>query len=519
MATKTDFLVVGSGIAGLFFALKAARLGEVVILAKDSSSATATSMAQGGIASVTADDDSFENHIQDTLIAGAGLCKKEIVEMCVEQAPQRILDLVNFGVEFDKTKDGFELTREGGHSHRRILHSFDQTGLAIQSALIAACKKNPKIRILEYHMAVDLILDKNKSRVLGTYVLDLKTNDVKTFVARATVLATGGAGKVYLYTSNWDGATGDGIAMAKRAGCRVANMEFLQFHPTCLFHRDARNFLITEALRGEGAELKNHKGHAFMKDYHKLGSLAPRDIVARAIDNEMKKSGEDFVYLDISFKNAAETKKRFPGVYERCLKYGVDITKQPIPVVPAAHYLCGGVATDANAKTDLKNLFAIGENASTGLHGANRLASNSLMEATVFAHNAVNYIEQHPQEFLPPQENVMPWNSGNAVDLDEMIVITHNWQEVRQLMWNYVGIVRSNKRLVRAQHRIKILQDEIKEYYWNFKVNKDLLELRNIALIAQLIIESALMRKESRGIHYNLDYPESVEALAHDTIL
>ncbi|MBK9294620.1 MAG: L-aspartate oxidase [Oligoflexia bacterium] len=519
MAVKTDFLVVGSGLAGLFFALKAARFGEVVVLAKDSVSSTSTSMAQGGIASVTSRDDSFDNHIQDTLLAGAGLCKKDIVEMCVGQAPDRIQDLINFGVNFDKTSQGFELTREGGHSHRRILHSFDQTGLAIQNALISACKKNPKIKILENQMAVDLILSKDKSSCIGSYVLDLKTSSVQSFVARATVLATGGAGKVYLYTSNWDGATGDGIAMAKRAGCKIANMEFLQFHPTCLFHRDARNFLISEALRGEGAVLKDHKGYAFMKDYHALGNLAPRDIVARAIDSEMKKSGHDFVYLDITFKKPEETKKRFPGVYEKCLKFGIDITKDLIPVVPAAHYLCGGILTDAFGKTNLHGLFALGENACTGLHGANRLASNSLMEATVFAHNACEYLSKNFKDYTFINEDVLPWDSGNAVDLDEMIVVAHNWQEVRQLMWNYVGIVRSNKRLKRAKQRIAMLSDEIKEYYWNFKVNKDLLELRNIALIAELTIDSALMRKESRGIHYNIDYPKLDSNFAHDTII
>ncbi len=525
MSHSSDFLVVGSGIAGLFFALKAAELGEVTVLAKDSATQTATAMAQGGIASVTSEDDSFENHVRDTLTAGAGLCKKEIVEMCVAQAPARIQDLIKFGVQFDKISGEFDLTKEGGHSHRRILHSFDQTGLAIQKALLSACAANPRIKIIENQMAVDLILERKLNpfasgagACLGSYVLNLKTGSVETYVAKHTVLATGGAGKVYLYTSNWDGATGDGIAMAKRAGCRVANMEFLQFHPTCLFHPNARNFLITEALRGEGAELIDFQGRAFMKEYHSLGSLAPRDIVARAIDSEMKKSGQDCMYLDISFKNAEETKKRFPGVYDRCMKFGIDITAQPIPIVPAAHYLCGGIITNENGETDLKGLFALGENSCTGLHGANRLASNSLMEATVFAHNALDYIRSHMGK-NQVQVKVAPWNSGEATDLDEMIVISHNWDEIRRLMWNYVGIVRSDKRLDRAQHRIKSLQDEIKGYYWNFKVNKDLLELRNIALIAELVIDSAVSRKESRGIHFNIDYPFLDPAFQHDTII
>lgn len=523
---KSDFLVVGSGIAGLFFALKAARLGSVTILAKGSAHSTATAMAQGGIASVTSKDDCFENHVQDTLKAGAGLCHEEVVRLCVEQAPARMKDLTDLDVRFDREEEGFSLTREGGHSHRRILHSFDQTGLAIQNALLAACQKNPRIKILEYQMAIDLISERKAAprkvgtgQCLGAYVLDITENKVNTFLARFTILATGGAGKVYLYTSNWDGATGDGIAMAKRAGCRVANMEFLQFHPTCLFHPHARNFLITEALRGEGAELILENGEKFMGKYHPMESLAPRDIVARAIDAEIKKSGHDCVYLDITHKDPEETKKRFPGVYERCLKFGVDITRQPIPVVPAAHYTCGGILTNKNGETDIPRLFAIGENACTGLHGANRLASNSLMEATVFAHNALEWIEKHFEEFPVFDLRVAAWNPGSAVDPDEMIVVSHNWDEIRRLMWNYVGIVRSDKRLQRAKHRIRTLQEEIKEYYWNFKVNKDLLELRNIALNAELIIDSALARKESRGIHFNIDYPSTEEGGARDTIL
>ncbi len=523
--SQTDFLVIGSGIAGLFFSLKASRLGEVTIIAKDLAGSTSTALAQGGIASVTDSDDSFANHARDTLVAGAGLCKKDVVEMCVEQAPARIQDLVDMGVEFDKEGTGFELHREGGHSHRRILHNFDQTGLAIQKALLELCRKNPKIKIVEDHMAVDLILEKKlnplkpNAACLGAYILDIKTGQVKTFTARFTVLATGGAGKVYLYTSNWEGATGDGIAMAKRAGCHVANMEFLQFHPTCLYHPHARNFLITEALRGEGGKLIDGNGRAFMSEYHPLADLAPRDIVARAIDNEMKKSGQNSVFLDVTHLGLDKLKNHFPAIYERCLKLGIDIAIEPIPVVPAAHYLCGGVETDKNGATEIPRLFALGETACTGLHGANRLASNSLLEATVFAHNAVGYIEENFIKYELSKSTVAPWDSGSAVDLDENIMIAHNWDEIRRLMWNYVGIVRSNKRLERARHRIKTLQAEIKDYYWDFKVTKDLLELRNIALIAELMIESASSRHESRGIHFNIDYPKTDDKFLHDTVL
>ncbi len=531
----SDFLVIGSGIAGLFFALKGARLGSVTILAKGVASATATAMAQGGIASVTSQSDTFDEHINDTLVAGAGLCHKDIVQMCVNEAPSRIQDLIDLGVEFNKNSSAlFDLSKEGGHSHRRVLHNFDQTGQAIQRALLAACFQNSKIKIVENQMAIDLILDKkinplklgnlkemiqNKGQCLGAYVLDLPSGVVNTYLAKFTVLATGGAGKVYLYTSNWDGATGDGIAMAHRAGARIANMEFLQFHPTCLYHPHSRNFLITEALRGEGVELVSENSEKFMHKYHPSGSLAPRDIVARAIDAEMKRTGHDCVFLDTTKTDGEELKKRFPGVYEGCLKFGIDFTVQPIPVVPAAHYLCGGVLTDKNGITDIRRLFAIGETASTGLHGANRLASNSLMEATVFAHNAVEFIEEHFLEFGDPEINVKPWDTGDAVNPDEMIVISHNWDEIRRLMWNYVGIVRSTKRLDRARSRIKILKEEIKEYYWNFTVNKDLLELRNIAIVAELIIESALSRKESRGIHFTLDYPLQDPEFLKDTII
>jgi len=524
---RIDFLVAGSGIAGLFFALKASAFGKVTILAKGKADSTATSMAQGGIASVTSASDTFENHIQDTLTAGAGLCHRDIVEMAVTQAPDRIQDLITYGIKFDRNgSDGFDLAREGGHSQKRILHSFDQTGNAIQQGLIHACHQDPNINIVENQMAVDLILDKkvNPNKIgsptaLGAYVLDTQSNQVITYLARFTILATGGAGKVYLYTSNWDGATGDGIAIARRAGARVANMEFLQFHPTCLYHPHARNFLITEAMRGEGATLKLENGEEFMSKYHPLGSLAPRDIVARAIDAEMKKTGKDCVFLDITQKNPEETRQRFPGVYDRCLKFGIDITKQPIPVVPAAHYLCGGILTDKVGRTDISRLFAIGETACTGLHGANRLASNSLMEATVFAHNCAQYLGEQISKTDFLNLLVSDWDPGDTTNPDEMIVVAHNWDEIRRLMWNYVGIVRSTKRLERAKHRIRVLQDEINEYYLNYRVNRDLLELRNIALLAELIIDSALWRKESRGIHYTLDYPEQNVAYLKDTII
>lgn len=509
-------------MAGLFFALKASRLGTVTVIAKDSLESTSTALAQGGIASVMDPLDNFDHHIQDTLTAGAGLCKKEIVEMCVEQAPARIQDLIEMGVNFDQHAGQFDLHREGGHSHKRILHTFDQTGREIQRALIQACRKNSNITLIEDHMAIDLILEKKllQSSCSGSYVLNIKSGEVKTYTARFTVLATGGAGKVYLYTSNWEGATGDGIAMAKRAGAQISNMEFLQFHPTCLYHPQARNFLITEALRGEGGILVDHNGRPFMQAYHPDAELAPRDIVARAIDSEMKRSGQDCVFLDVRKMGATKLIQNFPAIYERCLKFGIDITQEPIPVVPAAHYLCGGVTTNKNGETTIPRLLALGETACTGLHGANRLASNSLLEATVFSHNAAGYAEESFLKFPIPKTEIPSWDSGQAVDLDEMIVVAHNWDEIRRLMWNYVGIVRSNKRLDRARARIETLQAEIKEYYWNFKVNKDILELRNIALVAELIISSAAARKESRGIHFNIDYPNTFPDIeARDSLI
>jgi L-aspartate oxidase len=514
-----DFLVIGSGIAGLFFALKASELGHVTILAKGLAEHTGTALAQGGIASVTSNVDSFESHIQDTLVAGAGLCHEDVVRLCIKQAPDRIQDLIKFGVNFDREQNNFDLHREGGHSENRILHIFDQTGIAIQKALLSLVKKNPRIRIIENQVAIDLLLKNEKRQCLGCYALDSNTGAINTHLATYTVLATGGAGKVYLYTSNWDGATGDGIAMAKRAGARVSNMEFLQFHPTCLYHPQARNFLITEALRGEGAKLILESGEEFMQKYHVLKALAPRDIVARAIDAEMKRTGKPCVFLDITHKPAEEIKHKFPGIYQGCLKFGIDITKQPIPVVPAAHYLCGGILTNINGETDILNLLAIGENACTGLHGANRLASNSLMEATVFAHNAVERIKTDKAKQVIDSNTVKPWDSGQAVTAEELITVAHNWDEIRRVMWDFVGIVRTTKRLQQAKKRIKILQEEVREFYWSHKLTKDIIELRNLALVAELIIDSALQRKESRGIHFNLDFPNASPDFLKDTII
>ncbi len=515
---STDLLVIGSGLAGLAFALKNADKYRVIVLTKAKISDANSGMAQGGIAAVMSEGDSFEEHIQDTLTAGAGLCRKEIVKLVVEQAPERIQDLVNWGVKFDR-----DLTKEGGHNQRRILHVQDRTGHAIHEALIRKCLEHPNIEILENEFAIDLITDQKinpnlvgQPQCLGCYSFNITTNEVTPIRARATVLATGGAGKVYLYTSNWSGATGDGIAMAYRAGARVANLEFMQFHPTCLYHSKANNFLITEAIRGEGGVLKTQSGEAFMQKYHPMGNLAPRDIVARSIDLEIKKSGDSCVHLDISAIPREKILSHFPTIFERCLALGIDITREPIPVVPAAHYLCGGVLVDAHARTDIRGLYAIGENSSSGLHGANRLASNSLLECLVFAHQAsVDFENSKIQttDLEPP-----PWINYGDQDNDEMIVISHMWEEIRRLMWNYVGIVRSNKRLERAEHRLANLMTEVKDYYWNFRLHRDILELRNIALLAHLTVQCALRRHESRGIHFNLDYPATgVEA--KDTIL
>lgn len=515
---KSDFLVIGSGLAGLASALKLSELGSVIILTKESSVSANSTWAQGGIAAVISSEDSFESHIQDTLTAGAGLCNENTVKNYVTQAPERINDLINWGVNFDKRKiansDSFEvdLTKEGGHSYRRILHFEDQTGLHIHSQVLKKVLENPKIKIIEHTFAIDLIMNKqidatdmSPTRCVGCYALNKTTNLVDSFLAKEVIISTGGAGKVYLYTTNWSGATGDGIAMAFRAGARVANLEFMQFHPTCLFHPDARNFLISEALRGEGGELKTSGGVAFMKKYHPLGSLAPRDIVARSIDAEMKKSGDPCVYLDMTHLDAAFLISRFPAIYKKCLEFQIDFTKQPIPVVPAAHYLCGGVLTDENGQTDIKNLWCIGEAACTGLHGANRLASNSLLECLTMAHNSFEMIKKSPGKIY--DHDPRPWSYPEKPDEDEMIVIHHMWAEIRQLMWNYMGIVRSNKRLLRAQSRLKNILQEVKEYYSEYRIHSDIIELRNIAIVADLSVECALKRTESRGIHFNIDYP------------
>jgi L-aspartate oxidase len=515
-----DTIILGSGIAGLTLALKIAAHGRVAIITKKNRAESNTNYAQGGIASVTSKEDTFELHVRDTLSAGAGLCKEAVVRTIVEEGPAHISKLIELGMKFSErdapSEDGgreLDLGKEGGHSKRRILHAKDVTGREIERTLLAAVAAQPNIEIFENHIAIDLITSQKlgyvgENRCLGVYVFDKEASHVTTFVASNTVLATGGCGKVYLYTTNPDIATGDGVAMAYRAGAAVANMEFIQFHPTCLFHPQAKSFLISEAVRGEGGILKSIAGREFMDEYHPLKSLAPRDIVARAIDSEMKKSGADFVHLDITHKPARFIMDRFPNIYQMCLRYGLDITKEPIPVVPAAHYQCGGVVTDINGQTDISGLFAVGEVACTGLHGANRLASNSLLEALVCAGRAAAQIMKQP----PAAQNkftIPLWQSGSATNADELVVVSHNWDEIRRLMWDYVGIVRTNKRLQRAAKRIANLQEEIHEYYWNFIVTADLLELRNIATVAELIIECALHRPESRGLNYNLDFPNT----------
>jgi len=509
----TEFLVVGSGIAGLSYALKVADHGRVAVVTKREISETATNLAQGGIASVISSEDSFASHVRDTMVAGVYLSHEDVVQMVVESGPQAICDLINWGVRFTKRADeSYDLGREGGHSKRRILHAKDMTGQEIERALVEAVRSHPNITIYEHHIAIDLITDAKvggggrPQRCLGAHVLDIRKRQVLTLGAQITVLATGGAGKVYLYTCNPDIATGDGVAMAWRAGLEIRNMEFVQFHPTCLYHPEAKSFLISEAVRGEGARLLNGAGKPFMKRYDPRAELAPRDIVARAIDNEMKTRGDQCVYLDITHKGAAFLRRRFPNIFATCKKFGFDMARQPIPVVPAAHYFCGGVAVDIHGRTGMAGLHAAGEVACTGLHGANRLASNSMLEALVCGHAAARDILATARP-KARKIKIPAWKTGDAVPSDEAVVVTHNWNEVRTVMWDYVGIVRTNRRLARALRRIATLRREIRTYYRDYLVTADLLELRNIATVAKLIIQCARLRKESRGLHYNMNYP------------
>jgi L-aspartate oxidase len=531
MQVKTDFLIIGSGVAGLTFALKVAEFGDVALVTKKGVMDSNTVMAQGGIASVFGKLDSFDLHIQDTMNSGDGLCNRGVVEMVVRNGPERIRELFDLGVHFNLRKNGiadsesphlapdFDLGREGGHSQKRIVHAEDMTGMELERVLVNHARNHNRIELFENHIAIDLItISTRMTRGLittthedyccGAYVLDREKDQVITFCAKITLLATGGAGKVYLYTSNPDVATGDGIAMGYRAGATVTNLEFVQFHPTCLYHPDAKNFLISEAVRGEGGTLVDLAGNAFMEKYSSQGDLGCRDVVARAIDTELKKSGDDSVFLDISHKNSGFVKKRFPNLYEKCLTFGFDMTQDPLPVVPAAHYMCGGIATDMFGRTDMHRLYAIGETACTGLHGANRLASNSLIEALVYSHRAARQAVKDIAEYdFSSTPDPPSWDEVGTTDSDEVIMVSQNWDEIRRFMWNYVGIVRSNKRLARAKRRIEIIQQEINEYYWNFRVSADLIELRNIAVVAELIIKCASYRKESRGLHYNIEYP------------
>jgi len=526
---ESDVLVIGSGLAGLAAALELANQHDVVVLAKRSLTEGSTLYAQGGIAAVLGADDTFDAHIEDTLVAGAGLCHRDTVEFTVREAPACIAWLATLGLRFSRlpAENGanlYHLTREGGHQHRRVVHAEDATGRAVENTLAELARAHPRITLCEDHIAVDLITSARlgapgPDRCLGAYVLDKQSGRVRVFAARHVLLATGGAAKVYLYTSNPDTATGDGMAMAWRAGVPVANMEFVQFHPTCLYHPHAKSLLISEAVRGEGGRLLLPGGEPFMHLHHPDGELAPRDVVARAIDFEMKRHGIDCVYLDISHKPATFIRSHFPNIYRRCLEYGLDMSREPLPVVPAAHYTCGGVVTDLHGRTPLPGLYAAGECTFTGLHGANRLASNSLLECLVFGRAAAATIAASPPA-QPSPVSIPAWDESRVTDPDEQIVVAHNWDELRRCMWDYVGIVRTTKRLQRARRRVELLKEEIHEYYSNFRVHNDLIELRNLVVVAELIIRCALARQESRGLHYTLDFPELARGVPPaDTIL
>lgn len=516
MKIQTDFLIIGSGIAGLSYALKVAEFGTVAIVTKKETAESNTNYAQGGIATVIGSGDKFEFHIEDTMKAGGFLCHRDVVEMVVKEGPERIKELIEIGVQFTQNGKELDLGREGGHSHHRIIHAADLTGKEIERALLARISAHPNIKIYENHISIDLITEHHlfgtekrshdTIHCWGAYVLDINGNTVKTFLASTTMLATGGAGHVYLHTTNPMIATGDGVAMAYRAGAKIANMEFIQFHPTTLYNSGSPSFLISEAVRGFGAILRNKKGEQFMKKYDERGELAPRDIVARSIDTELKRSGDECVYLDLSHLDPKKTIEHFPNIYQRCLKYGIDITKDRIPVVPGAHYSCGGVVTDMGGATTISGLYAVGEVAMTGLHGANRLASNSLLEAVVYSHNAANAVKRRMNNAVPT--NIPDWDDSGTNNSEEWVLVSHNRKEIQQLMWDYVGIVRSNHRLVRAQRRISLIQDEVRDFYTRTKVSEGLIELRNVSCVADLIIRSALERKESRGLHFTTDYPE-----------
>ena len=524
---SSDFLVIGGGIAGLIFAIKAATIGTVTVLTKAASNEANTAYAQGGIASVWSVDDSFESHISDTLRAGDGLCERVAVETIVRDGPEAVRELIALGTHFTRIdaggEDEYDLGREGGHSHRRVLHAQDLTGREIMRALGEAAGACANLRVLENHVAVNLLIENGRAgdcACWGAYALNKGTMAVRKVVARATVLATGGAGKVYLYTTNPDIASGDGVAMAYRAGAPIANMEFYQFHPTCLYHPAAKSFLISEALRGEGAILRLPNGAAFMKRYHPDAELAPRDVVARAIDSEMKRLGLDCVHLDISHRPAAAVRERFPNIYKRCLSFGYDLTAGPIPVVPAAHYMCGGVVTDLSGRTAIPGLYAAGETAMTGLHGANRLASNSLLEAAVMGRRTFDAICETLRDNLRAPPEFPEWDPGSAARTEQRVLITQSWDEIRRLMWNYVGIVRSDRRLERAFRRIQLLKEEIHGYYWDHLLDSDLIELRNLVTVAELVVRCAMARKESRGLHYTIDHPQHDSARwLHETHL